>query len=65
MFNSVLFLGRKDCKYSKKLHNLLKRNSRNFTYYESYEGSKKFKDNNKKIFLFDHCNLLEHLLNFQ
>ena len=49
MFKSVLFLGRKDCRYSKRLHNLLKKNSLKLTYYESYRGSKKFKDNKKKF----------------
>ena len=45
MFKSVLFFGRKDCIYSNKLKNFLKKNSKKFKYIQSQFINKKLNKN--------------------
>tara|TARA_Y100000590_G_scaffold460772_1_gene620890 strand:- start:442 stop:1125 length:684 start_codon:yes stop_codon:yes gene_type:complete len=42
MVNTILYFGRKNCKYSKKLKNLLKRKSKKFYYIENTKRDGKF-----------------------
>ena len=41
MLNSVIFFGRKNCIFSKKLHILLKKNSKKLLYVENLNKNKK------------------------
>tara|TARA_E500000178_G_C16889009_1_gene692662 strand:+ start:61 stop:729 length:669 start_codon:yes stop_codon:yes gene_type:complete len=54
MFNSIIFLGRKNCKYSKKIYKFLKKNSKRVFYFESSKNTKKLnlKKKSKFDFLF-------------
>ena len=52
MLNSVIFLGRKNCIFSKKLHILLKKNSKKLLYFENSNKNKK--NYLKKINNFDY-----------
>ncbi len=55
MFNSVLFIGRKECFYTKKLKNFLSKNSVHFKFIESINKNKKLNINKKDRFDYIFC----------
>ena len=48
MIKKVLFFGRNDCLYSKKIYSLLRKNFDNVTFVKSKEMGKKLDENKRK-----------------
>ena len=54
MFKSVLYFGRKNCNYSKKIRKILRRNSKKFKYIESKSFGEKLTGKNISSSNFDY-----------